>query len=458
MFWGVFSTSALTTGKVHGIKACIIFACYVLPRSSVELMRKERVELPSLAKLETPHDQSGINLQAGAKSRGTDWDAELSLFVQQRMSRLNKSTITDDHLDAAYKARVSEKSSLRGDRIRVAIFNNKVYGKFPTKVFHYRHRAFFEGLLDLANQRSLPNVEFVAHMADRPPCEEDEASNGLPVMTWSTLPHCNDIPIPCWTLMGRTYRQKKYASENRWQYDRLVEENRANPFEMRAAKIAWDLGTGGDDDGYVREKCRPVLGHDDVVDLQHNSGEYEKYQFSAHMEGASYSARFKNILLKGSIPVFLNPKKEQYSEYWYHWLQPNEHYLQIEIPKPDNLRKFFRDDVKEHVQHLLREELRVPSDEKARMASLGSSTAQELLKPERIFLYMEKLLQAYAAHQDFRIDERRLRKLEYMHITNQKIANTVDERFTSFYEESSSFEGMKLEDMKYMTEREYRAV
>lgn len=104
-------------------------------------------------------------------------------------------------------------------------------------------------------------------MADQPPCLTDK--RGLPVMTWSVLSQCADIPIPCWTLLNDEYRSLNGTNS----YRAKIRAKKANPYKYRDLGFLWDFDEKADRQHYsfVQDSR-----------FAREAGHYEQYQFGVH--------------------------------------------------------------------------------------------------------------------------------------------------------------------------------
>ena len=126
-----------------------------------------------------------------------------------------------------------------------------------------------------------------------------------------------------------------------------------------------------------------------------------------HMEGVTYSMRLKNILLCGSLAVWVNspPDRYRYREYWHTLLEPlTEHVwmLNTSALDPSNF---------------------VIGQRAKRMAARAADLATEVLSPSNILLYLQLFLRSYAKLQRINhLNESSAEQAGFLQVTRASLA------------------------------------
>ena len=166
--------------------------------------------LPMRSSADAVHvDAPQSDLRATPSSVGQ----ELKTLISNELQPFSDTGITREMLRNSFQAKRPPKAVLKNDFVWVRILNqSRIFVKHSETskdplVPHYRHNGFLQGLRRIV--KSLPDVEFVAAMNDEPPCDM-EVSMHAPIMTWSKRhsPPCNNIRLPCWSIMQDEYYVK----------------------------------------------------------------------------------------------------------------------------------------------------------------------------------------------------------------------------------------------------------
>ena len=301
------------------------------------------------------------------------------------------------------------------DYIRLRIVNNSLYVAKRGRCVHGRHTSVLQGLLRILEEDRVPDVDIVWSVSDSPPCDvlshrsyptsiddvgDAKRSEPLPIASFSRRAKCHDLLMPCWSMLHDGYQEA--SSTHPYSYAKLVSLRHHLPFKQRRRELWWDMAQN-DSSARSRTLARlhksfpqlPLAFPSGKANIEFNPSvaavngpaEAAGYQFGAHMEGVTYSMRLKNVLLAGSLAVWLDrpPADMVYQEYWHGLLEPLDDSIWV---------------LNTHTAAIT--EHPTPSQQRARrMADRAASLTAQILKPLAIRQYVRALLASYAQLQTF---------------------------------------------------------
>ena len=346
--------------------------------------------LPMRSSADAVHvDAPQSDLRATPSSVGQ----ELKTLISNELQPFSDTGITREMLRNSFQAKRPPKAVLKNDFVWVRILNqSRIFVKHSETskdplVPHYRHNGFLQGLRRIV--KSLPDVEFVAAMNDEPPCDM-EVSMHAPIMTWSKRhsPPCNNIRLPCWSIMQDEYAVGKRFYDFETQY-----KLGAGPFAEKQNGMAIDftLNTVERKDALKQLRRLESAKTLKYPIVRAKAAHAIAYRYQLHAEGRTYSMRLKNLLASGTLAVFLfktnmtdmtepghNPVS-MYHEYWYDLMKPGKQYFHLDsVGDTDPLRN-------------------LTDAEAAAIAHGGRNFAWSYLRPKQADKYVSHLLREYAS-------------------------------------------------------------
>lgn len=384
----------------------------------------------------TPATARKPEAEIGGEPLSSTVSAYLHKFVSDQLTPFHAG-ITAELVQQAYDSARMRVAYKGDDYMRIRIVNNSLYLAKRGRCFHYRHSAVMQGLLRMLAEAPLPDVDFVFSVSDHPPCDGfdhpdsrktggpagSERAHGrvsLPIAALSTRQGCRDLVLPCWSMMHDGYQDP--LSTHPYSYHRLASLRKTSPFDRRLRRLWWDMtpkpsnNSRGEALSALQRAIPPFslplsfpTARVNIVNDAREAGadgplEAARYQFGSHMEGVTYSMRLKNVLLLGSLAVWLGrpPPLRVYREYWYGLLEPLNDFIWSFNPSS--------------VAPLPR----APHHRDARrMAERASDLAAHVLRPSAIRQYVRLLLTSYAKLQTFA--PAALPRSGFLHVTRHSI-------------------------------------